>query len=83
MFISKTEKEELFLAVRSLQAKVRNLEIEAIWLKSKLYKAKTPLVPKDESARWGYKKDGTPRNCPGRAPKTSYANPLMQNVITP
>ena len=83
MFISKAEKEELFLAVQSLQAKVRDLEIESIWLKNKLYKTKPPTLKTDESARWGYKKDGTPRNRPGRAPKTSYTNPLMQNVITP
>ena len=70
MFISKSEKEELWLAVRSLQAKVRDLEIEAIWLKNKLYKARTPLAPPDDSAPWGYKRDGTPRKRPGRAPQT-------------
>lgn len=70
MFISKTEKEQLWEAVRSLQAKVRDLEIEAVWLKNKLHKTKTPFGPKDDSAPWGYKRDGTPRKRPGRAPQT-------------
>lgn len=65
MFISKKEKEELWLAVRSLQAKVRDLEIEAVWLKNKFYKSKPPTL-KTEEAPWGVKKDGTPRKRPGR-----------------
>jgi hypothetical protein len=69
MFISKKEKEELWLAVRSLQAKVRDLEIEAIWLKNKLYKTKPPTL-KTEEAPWGYKKDGAPRKRPGRPAQT-------------
>jgi hypothetical protein len=70
MFISKKEKEELWLAVRSLQAKVRDLEIEAIWLKNKLYKSKSPAIAKNETAPWGYKKDGVPRKRPGRPVQT-------------
>ncbi len=75
MFITKTEKEELFASVRSLQAKVHDLEIETTWLKNKLYKSKPPTL-KTEEAKWGYKKDGTPRNRPGRAPRASYTNSL-------
>jgi len=70
MFISRAEKEELFLAVRSLQAKVRDLEIEAIWLKNKLYKTKPPTLKTDE-APWGYKPDGVPRKRPGRPAKAT------------
>jgi hypothetical protein len=66
MFISKTEKEQLWQAVQALQAKVRDLEIETIWLKNKLYKSKTPFIAGDEAAPWGYKKDGVPRKRPGR-----------------
>jgi hypothetical protein len=69
VFISKSEKEELWLAVRSLQTKVRDLEIEAIWLKNKLYKAKPPTL-KTEEAPWGYGRDGNPRKRPGRKPIT-------------
>lgn len=65
MFISKAEKEGLFLAVRSLQAKVRDLEIEATWLKSKLYKSRHPALKMGE-APWGCKADGEPRKRPGR-----------------
>jgi hypothetical protein len=69
MFISRKEKEELWLAVRSLQAKVRDLEIEAIWLKNKLYKSKDPAIASDKTAPWGYKKDGLPRKRPGPSTK--------------
>lgn len=65
MFISKTEKEQLWEAVRSLQAKVRDLEIETVWLKNKLHKTK-PSATKTEGAPWGVKKDGNPRKRPGR-----------------
>lgn len=75
MFISKTEKEELWLAVRSLQAKVHDLEIETVWLKNKLYKAKPPTL-KTEEAPWGYKADGTPRKRPGRTRQTMYVSAL-------
>lgn len=65
MFISKAEKEQLWQAVQSLQSKVHDLEIEAIWLKNKLHKSKTPTL-KTQEAPWGYKADGTPRKRPGR-----------------
>ena len=69
MFISRKEKEELQSVVQGLQNRVRDLEIETIWLKSKLYKEKkTPLL-KDDEAPWGYKKDGTPRKRTGRPPQ--------------
>lgn len=68
MFISKTEKEQLWIAVRSLQAKVRDLEIEVTWLKNKTSKTR-PAIAKAEGAPWGVKKDGTPRKRPGRHPQ--------------
>jgi hypothetical protein len=69
MFISKTEKEQLWQAVQALQAKVRDLEIETIWLKNKLYKSKAPAIAGDKAAPWGYKKDGVPRKRPGPSTK--------------
>jgi hypothetical protein len=69
MFISKTEKEQLWQAVQALQAKVRDLEIETIWLKNKLYKSKEPSIASDKAAPWGYKKDGVPRKRPGPSTK--------------
>jgi len=69
VFISNTEKEQLWIAVRSLQAKVRDLEIEAVWLKGKLHKEKKIASIKDDAGPWGYKKDGTPRKRPGRPPQ--------------
>jgi len=65
MFISNAEKEELWVAIRSLQAKVRDLEIEAVWLKNRLYKPRVELV-KSKEAPYGYRKDGSPRKRPGR-----------------
>lgn len=65
MFISKDEKEQLWASIHSLRAKVHDLEIEAAWLKNKLYKSKPPTL-KTEEAPWGYKPDGTPRKRPGR-----------------
>lgn len=65
MFISRAEKEAMQLAIRSLQAKVRDLEIEATWTKNKVFK-KQPVLMKTDEAPWGYKKDGNPRKRPGR-----------------
>jgi hypothetical protein len=69
MFISRKEKEELQTVVQGLQNRVRDLEIETIWLKSKLYKEKKPPLLKDDAGPWGYKKDGTPRKRTGRPPQ--------------
>ena len=65
MFISKAEKEEMQLAIRSLQAKVRDLEIEATWTKNKISNKRAVIVRTDD-APWGFKKDGNPRKRPGR-----------------
>ena len=65
MFISKTEKANLWLTIEGLRNRVRDLEIEAIWLKNKICKTRSPIV-KTESAPWGVKKDGSPRKRPGR-----------------
>jgi hypothetical protein len=65
MFISKKEKDALWAIVQGLQDRVRDLEIEAIWLKNKTTKTR-PAIVKSEGAPWGIKKDGTPRKRPGR-----------------
>jgi hypothetical protein len=65
MFISRKEKDALWAIVQGLQDRVRDLEIEAIWLKNKTTKTR-PAIVKSEGAPWGIKKDGTPRKRPGR-----------------
>lgn len=65
MFIARAEKKEMQLAIRSLQAKVRDLEIEVTWTKNKVLK-KRPAIVKTDDAPWGVKKDGSPRKRPGR-----------------
>jgi len=68
MFISKKEKDALWAIVQSLQSRIRDLEIEATWLKNKTAKTR-PAIVKTEGAPWGVKKDGTPRKRPGRPPQ--------------
>jgi hypothetical protein len=68
MFISRREKEELQAMVQGLQSRLHNLEIETLWLKSRINKDKRPVIKTDE-APWGYKKDGTPRKRTGRPPQ--------------
>lgn len=65
MFISRAEKSAMELAIRSLQAKVRDLEIETTWLKNKTAN-KRAVIFRTDDAPWGYKKDGSPRKRPGR-----------------
>jgi hypothetical protein len=65
MFITKAEKNEMQMAIRSLQAKVRDLEIEATWTKNKVSNKRNAIIRTDE-APWGFKKDGNPRKRPGR-----------------
>lgn len=65
MFISKAEKEEIHIKIRGLEARIRDLEIEAVWLKNKTTKTRAAIV-KTEDAPWGFKKDGNPRKRPGR-----------------
>lgn len=65
MFISKAEKESIWQTIHDLKNRVRDLEIEAVWLKNKATKTRGPVV-KTESAPWGLKKDGSPRKRPGR-----------------
>lgn len=69
MFISRAEKEEMQLAIRTLQARVRDLEIEAAWTKNKVLN-KRPAIVKTDDAPWGVKKDGNPRKRPGRPVQT-------------
>jgi len=69
MFISRKEKDELQAIVQNLHSRVRDLEIETIWLKNKLYKSKDPAIASDKAAPWGYKKDGVPRKRPGPSTK--------------
>jgi hypothetical protein len=65
MFITKAEKNEMQMAIRSLQAKVRDLEIEATWTKNKVSNKRNAIIRTDD-APWGFKKDGNPRKRPGR-----------------
>ena len=65
MFISRNEKENLWLTIEGLQNRIRDLEVEAIWLKNKTTKTR-PAIVKSEGAPWGIKRDGTPRKRPGR-----------------
>jgi len=65
MFISNAEKENIWQTLHDLKNRVRDLEIEAVWLKNKSTKTRNPIV-KTEEAPWGLKKDGNPRKRPGR-----------------
>jgi hypothetical protein len=67
MFISKHEKEEMRISIRSLQAQVKHLldELREMKLSRPERKPKSPIV-RTEEAPWGYKKDNTPRKRPGR-----------------
>jgi hypothetical protein len=68
MFISRAEKNEMQLAIRMLQAKVRDLEIESTWLKNKVTSPRIQLSTMSE-APWGLRKDGYPKKRPGRPPQ--------------
>ena len=68
MFITRAEKNEMQQAIRSLQEKVRDLEIEATWIKNKVAKPRNHII-KTGDAPWGMKKDGSPRKRPGRPPQ--------------
>jgi hypothetical protein len=67
MFITRAEKNEMQLAIRLLQAKVKDLEIESTWTKNKVTNPRIKMVASSE-APWGVKKDGNPRKRPGRPP---------------
>lgn len=67
MFISKYEKEEMRISIRSLQAQVKHLLDEVRELKlSRPERKPKSLIVRTEEAPWGYKKDGTPSKRPGR-----------------
>jgi hypothetical protein len=65
MFISKAEKNAIQTAIRDLQSRIRDLEIETTWLKNKTAN-KRAVIFRTDDAPWGYKKDGSPRKRPGR-----------------
>lgn len=65
MFISRQEKESIWQTIHDLKNRVRDLEIEAVWLKNKTTKNRSPII-KTEGAPWGLRKDGSPRKRPGR-----------------
>lgn len=65
MFISTAEKESIWQTIHDLKNRVRDLEIEAVWLKNKITKTRRPTV-KTPEAPWGLKQDGSPRKRPGR-----------------
>lgn len=82
MFISKYEKEEMRVSIRTLQAQVVHLfdEIKALKAIQKPKKAPKAVIFRTGEAPWGYKKDGTPKKRPGRALPTK---PEAQECITP
>ena len=77
MFISSEEKNNLWQAIKTLTNKVKELELEAVWIKSKTRNTKKTRgsgklrnqLAKTKEAPWGLKKDGSPRNRPGRKPQ--------------
>ncbi len=65
MFISKAEKESIYLKIRALDARVKDLEIETTWLRNKATRSFNSTMRSPE-APWGLKRDGSPRKRPGR-----------------
>jgi hypothetical protein len=67
MFISSKEKAVLWMTIEDLKSKIRDLEIEVVWLKNKATKHRIQIA-KTGDAPWGIKKDGSPKKRPGRPP---------------
>ena len=65
MFISNYEKEQMRISIRTLQSKIKELELRLSVVESLPIKHKRPVI-RTEEAPWGYKKDGIPRKRPGR-----------------
>jgi hypothetical protein len=79
MFISNYDKEQMRVAIRTLQSQVTNLideikELKATKIVNKVVKKKPAPTFRTAEAPWGYKKDGTPKKRPGK--------PLVKNEET-
>lgn len=76
MFISNAEKDRLRIMIQSAQASISELARENQAMKQAIIdleerlKTKQKPVVKTTDAPWGLKKDGTPKNRPGRKLKT-------------
>lgn len=81
MFISKYEKEEMRISIRTLQAQMVHLMDELKTLKAAQNPKKAPkaVIFRTGEAPWGYKKDGTPKKRPGKPIPTK---PEAQECIT-
>jgi hypothetical protein len=62
MFISNYEKNRIRIQIQTLEARVKNLQlqVEELMLNKKAPALRTAEAP------WGYKKDGAPKKRPGR-----------------
>ena len=74
MFISNYEKEQMRVAIRTLEAQMVHVLDELKALKAtkvvnKVVKKKPAPIFRTAEAPWGYKLDGTPRKRPGRDPQ--------------
>ena len=82
MFISKYDKEEMRISIRTLQAQMVHLmdELKTLKAAQKPKKAPKAVIFRTGEAPWGYKKDGTPKKRPGKPIPTK---PEAQECITP
>jgi hypothetical protein len=76
MFISNYDKEQMRVAIRTLQAQVTHLfdeikELKATKIVNKVVKKKPAPIFRTAEAPWGYKLDGTPKKRPGKTPATN------------
>jgi hypothetical protein len=76
MFISNYDKEQMRVAIRTLQSQVTNLideikELKASNTVKKVVKKKPAPIFRTAEAPWGYKLNGTPRKRPGRPDKAN------------
>jgi hypothetical protein len=65
MFISNYEKNRIRIQIQTLEARVKNLQLQVEEL---MLNKKAPALRTSE-APWGYKKDGTPKKRAGRPPQ--------------
>ena len=76
MFISNYEKEQMRVAIRTLEAQMVHVLDELKALKAtkvvnKVVKKKPAPIFRTAEAPWGYKLNGTPRKRPGRPDKAN------------
>jgi hypothetical protein len=80
MFISRDEKENMQISIRTLQAEMSALIKEVNALRESLQKPTSKHIFRTDEAPWGYKKDGTPKKRPGRRAST-YINPFKEILV--